>query len=72
MVEEEFRVYIEDDGGEVIVDQTMRSLKNGFIDLWLPRERTYQITIEHDGKKAVETVSTYESDSTCITTMQLF
>lgn len=71
LVEEEFAVYIEDDRGNVIMDETISSLKNGFIDLWLPRDKTLHITIEHNGNKATETISTFEGDRTCITTMQL-
>lgn len=69
--EDEFSVYIEDNEGNVIVDQTMKSQSNGFIDLWLPRDKKYNVTIEHDGKKAKSELSTYKSDNTCVTTMQL-
>jgi len=71
MVEEEFDVYIEDMDGNVIVDETLKSQPNGFIDLWLPRDLKYQVTIEHNGKQVESEISTYENDATCITTMQL-
>lgn len=71
MTGEQFDVYIEDDNGNVIVDETMESLPNGFIDLWLPRDHTYQVIIEHDGKTVESDISTFEGDDTCITTMQL-
>ncbi|WP_010651311.1 CueP family metal-binding protein [Oceanobacillus massiliensis] len=71
MIEEEFDVYIEDTEGNVIVDEAMESFSNGFIDLWLPRNETYHITISHNGKKAESELSTFEGDNTCITTMQL-
>jgi hypothetical protein len=70
-VNEEFNVYIEDMDGNVLVDETMISLANGFIDLWLPRERTYLVTITHDDKIAESELSTFEGDETCITDMQL-
>jgi len=70
IVNEEFIVYIEDTDGHVIVDETMQSLENGFIDLWLPRDRTYRVTIEHDGNIVESELSTFEGDNTCITTMQ--
>lgn len=69
--EDEFNVYIEDSEGNVIVDEAMKSQSNGFIDLWLPRDKKYSVTIEHDGKKAMSELSTYKSDNTCVTTMQL-
>ncbi len=52
MVEETFDVYIENQDGEVIVDKEMKTFKNGFFDLWLPREQTYNVTVKHDGKIA--------------------
>ena len=68
---EDFEVYIEDNEGNVVLDETVQSLPNGFIDLWLPRDRTYQITIAYDGKTAQSEFSSFEGDDTCITTMQL-
>ncbi|SES06777.1 hypothetical protein SAMN05518684_107104 [Salipaludibacillus aurantiacus] len=53
------------------VDETIQSPPNGFIDLWLPRDKTYHVTIEHDGKTVESEISTFEGDDTCITTMQL-
>ncbi len=70
-MEKEFDVYIEDVENNVILDETLKSQSNGFIDLWLPRDKTYQITITHDGKKVESEFSTFENDGTCITTMQL-
>jgi hypothetical protein len=71
MDEEEFDVYIEDMDGDVVVDETLKSQPNGFIDLWLPRDQKYQVTIEHNGKQVESEISTYENDATCITSMQL-
>lgn len=71
LVEEEFEVYIEDEDGNIILDDSMTSFKNGFMDLWLPREKNLQITIEHEGKTSTAEISTFEGDKTCITTMQL-
>lgn len=71
MVSEEFNVYIEDAKGNVLVDDILRTEVNGFIDLWLPREQTFQIKIEHQGKEVESEFSTFENDGTCITTMKL-
>lgn len=71
LINEEFDVYIEDSKGNVVVDQTMTTYENGFIDLWVPREETYQVTITQDGKIAKSEFSTFKDDKTCITTMQL-
>jgi hypothetical protein len=71
MVKEEFNVHIEDIEGNVIVDETMKSQKNGFIDLWLPRNRTYRAVITQGDKKVEAGLFTFEGGGTCITTMQL-
>lgn|SRR5690625_1594838 len=71
MVEEEFDVYIEDTEGNVVLEDTLKTEANGFIDLWLPRDKTYNITINQNGKKVESEFSTFEQDGTCITTMQL-
>jgi hypothetical protein len=71
LVEEEFDVFIEDTEGNVIIDEKVVSQTNGFFDLWLPRDKTYRIKIEHAGKVSESEISTFEDDRTCITTMQL-
>src|SRR5690625_3725094 len=71
LVEETLHVYIEDDQGEVIKDEEMTTLANGFIDLWLPRERTYTVKFTQDDYKAEGEISTFKDDHTCITTVQL-
>lgn len=71
MVNKEFEVYIEDKEGNVIINETMKSQSNGFIDLWLPRNKEYKIMISNKGKTAESELSTFKGDITCITTMQL-
>lgn len=71
MVDEDFIVYIEDTEGNVILDKTLKSQSNGFLDLWLPRDKSFRITITHDDKIAQSEFSTFDDDDTCITTIQL-
>lgn len=71
LIEETLHAYIEDDQGEVIIDEEMTTLANGFIDLWLPRERTYTVKFTQDDYEAEGEISTFKDDYTCITTMQL-
>jgi len=71
MVDQSFDLYIEDMDGKVILDRTMNSESNGFIDLWLPRDKTYNVRISHKGKQVESEISTFEKDGTCITTLQL-
>jgi hypothetical protein len=71
MVEKEFDVHIKDEKGNVVVDKKLKSQANGFIDLWVPRDKKYNITITHDGRKVKSEFSTFEEDPTCLTNMQL-
>lgn len=71
LVEEEFDLYITDSSGEVIIDETMKTESNGFIDLWLPRNETYNVLITQGDKTTESEIATFENDNTCITTMQL-
>jgi len=66
-----FDVYIQDEEGTVVMDEKITSLENGFIDLWLPRDRKYQVKIMYDGKTAESEVATFKDNNTCVTTMQL-
>lgn len=71
LTEEDFDVEIRDSEGNVVVDKSLKTMKNGFIDLWLPRDENFSVVISHDGKTAESELSTYSGDNTCITTMQL-
>lgn len=71
MVNEEFDVLIKDADGNIVVDETLSTQMNGFFDLWLPSDETYQIKIEHEDKIVESQFSTFEKDGTCLTTMQL-
>src|SRR5699024_11935713 len=50
MVNEDFDIHIENLSGEVILDEKKQTEANGFVDIWLPREDTYDVTIIKDGK----------------------
>lgn len=71
MVEQDVQVTIADTEGNIIIDETMTTQANGFIDLWLPRNEKYEVKIEQDSKIAESEISTFDDDQTCITTMQL-
>ncbi|WOV87020.1 CueP family metal-binding protein [Sporosarcina oncorhynchi] len=69
LVEEEFTVQIQDSNGTIILDEKKQTEANGFIDLWLPRNETFTVTISNDQKQAISEIA--NGDNTCITTMQL-
>lgn len=68
---ESFDVRIEDSTGNVVIDETMETGANGFIDMWLPRHDTFSVTISQGNEKTTAEISTEDDSPTCITTMQL-
>jgi len=71
LANEDVEVHIENSSGDVILDEKKQTEANGFIDLWLPRDDTFNVTITQDGKKTTSEISTFDGDNTCITDMQL-
>jgi len=71
LVQEDFNVHIEDSKGNVILDEEKQTEANGFIDLWLPRDETFNVIITQGDKESASEISTFDGDNTCITTMQL-
>ena len=60
-----------DQNGNVVVNETVSTLKNGFFELWLPRNRGFKLTIQGSGRKAIGWIGTFETSKTCVTTFQL-
>ncbi|MEQ2466259.1 CueP family metal-binding protein [Niallia hominis] len=71
LANKEFAVYIEDQDGKVYVDEQITSQANGFIDVWLPRNKDFKMTISYNGKTAKTEFATFKDDNTCITTLPL-
>ncbi|WP_029090184.1 CueP family metal-binding protein [Brevibacterium album] len=58
--------------GEGLLDEELSTYDNGFVGLWLPRGITAEITVEHEGRQAHDTVSTRAGDdATCLTDLRL-
>jgi hypothetical protein len=57
--------------GTVVLDETMNTGANGFLDLWLPREQGLMLSVEMDGYAAEALLTTFADSPTCITTVQL-
>lgn len=71
LVDTEFDVLIKDSDGELLIDEEKQTEANGFIDVWLPRDDTYTVTIKQDGKETSSEIFTFDGDKTCITNMQM-
>ncbi|WP_087024240.1 CueP family metal-binding protein [Thaumasiovibrio subtropicus] len=57
--------------GKVIREETVTTQKDGFIDIWMPRDGEYEFTLRQGDRVASEVLSTKGDSRTCITTMQL-
>lgn len=70
--DESMQVTVTDDAtGQTIVDDTKTTFDNGFIGLWLPRDITGTLTVEHEGATATAPIATGSDDLTCLTSLQL-
>jgi hypothetical protein len=66
-----FNVRAIDQSGSKLFDGSITTLRNGFFELWLPRHRSIQLSIQGLGRKAKGQIGTYNGSNTCITTFQL-
>ena len=69
--EKKFDVRATDQDGNVLVNETVATLKNGFFELWLPRNRSINLIIQGSDRKAEGRIETFDSSKTCVTTMRL-
>ena len=60
-----------DEKGNVLVDGDVATLKNGFFELWLPRDRKIMITIQYSGLTTKGVIDTFAASKTCVTTFRL-
>ncbi len=58
-------------GKDDLFTGTIKTLQNGFFELWLPRNHKINLNIEREGLAANGTIETLESGMTCITTFRL-
>jgi hypothetical protein len=66
-----FEVRATDQNGNVLVNETITTLRNGFFELWLPRNRSIELTIQGSDRQAKGGIGTFDGSRTCVTTLQL-
>lgn len=71
LVEQPMKLNITADDGRTLVDETRTTFANGFVGVWLPKDISGTITVEHDGKSGSAPISTGAQDPTCLTTLRL-
>ncbi len=57
--------------GRTVLEEDTATAPNGFIDLWLPRGLSVDVTMEARGLKVTQRVETFDDSFTCITTPKL-
>jgi hypothetical protein len=71
LAKKKFAVKAVDQQGQVLVDREIETLRNGFFELWLPRNRKIDLTVRGFDRTARGTIGTFDDSHTCITTLQL-
>lgn len=71
LTEEEMHVKVVSEDGEVIVDETIITLPNGFFELWLPRDMNAELVVTMGEYTATHPIGTFNDDLTCLATMEL-
>ncbi|HGM4942561.1 copper-binding periplasmic metallochaperone CueP [Hafnia alvei] len=71
MPEKTFSVKITDNKGDVVLQKEIKSGRNGFVGVWLPRNMEGNIAVRYKGKTAEYPIRTMEDSQTCLTKLQL-
>ena len=67
----DFFVKAVDQKGQVLFNNTITTLRNGFFELWLPRDRMVQLSIRGMNRSVNGMIATFDDSKTCVTTFQL-
>jgi hypothetical protein len=66
-----FYVTAVDQDGNLLVNETVTTLRNGFFELWLPRKRIIDLSIQGLNRSAQGKITTFDASKTCVTTFRL-
>ena len=67
----DFYVKAVDHTGQILINGTVSTLRNGFFELWLPRNRVIDLSIQGLNRTVRGKIATFEKSKTCVTTLQL-
>ncbi len=61
-----FLVEVINEKGDTVLLTEATSTAKGWIDLWLPRDQTYSVTLTHGDVVKTKTISTFDDSKTCV------
>ncbi len=62
---------VDQDNENVLADETITTLQNGFLEIWLPRNRRIMVSVRRGDLTAKGVIETFPDSKTCVTTFQL-
>lgn len=71
LANETLKIKAVDQDGRVLFDGTIETLRNGFFEVWFPRNRKINLTVQRNNTKAKGVIETFDGSMTCITTFRL-
>jgi len=71
LANQRFDVRAIDQKGNILVDETITTLRNGFFELWLPRNRRIMLRVKGLNQTAIGGIETFDNSKTCVTTFRL-
>lgn len=71
LVKTPVKVLVKNQAGKTILNKTMKTLPNGFLEVWLDRNQTYRVSLKMGDKTTTGELTTHADSDTCITTLQL-
>ena len=66
-----FKVRAISEEGRILLNETVYTLRNGFFELWLPRNRRIELTVQGLNRNVKGMIDTFDDSNTCVTTFQL-
>ena len=71
LANEKFEVKAVDQNEAILLNEAVMTLPNGFMELWLPRNRKIELTIKRNELSSIGVIDTFDSSKTCVTTFKL-
>jgi hypothetical protein len=71
LTEKTVKLTAKGDDGTIYIDGDVTTLKHGFFELWLPRNRNIKLIITYNSMEGEEIITTKSDSRTCITTIEL-